>query len=149
MRAISHRCADGPLRAGEPLEGASWDRYPHGLVGLFKRGSVLLLAVLLVPLLRFIDIDANHQAYAAEGLSKQDSPGVVIDRKERTRFVSRVRAAMEPAQDDALQNDDADAFRVTLRMAASAIALAGPSEAAHTVAFTVPRGTPQPRGPPA
>ena len=118
-------------------------------MGLFKRGSVLLLAVLLVPLLRFVELDANRQAYAADGLSKQDSPGVVLDRKERTRFVSRVRAAMEPTQDDAFQSADADAFRVTPRMVASANALAGPSEAEHTVAFTVLRGTPQPRGPPA
>ncbi len=149
MKAISHRGAHGPPQAGRPLDGASRDRYPHGLVGLLKRGSVLLLAVLLVPLLRFIDIDANRQAYAAEGLSKQDSPGVVVDRKERTRFVSRIRASMEPAQDDAFQNENADAFRMTLRSAPSVISLAGPSEAAHTVAFTVPRGTPQPRGPPA
>ena len=62
---------------------------------LLTRVSVLLLAVALVPLLRFIEIDAYERPSAApypiDGVSDHDSNGVVVDRKQNTRYVSRMR----------------------------------------------------------
>ena len=118
---------------------------------LLTRVSVLLLAVALVPLLRFIDLDTCRNASAApypvEGISDGDSPGVVVDRKQNLRFVTRVRAAA--ADDDARDYDD-DALVASLIAWEASLSVTESSAARSVLAWSsATRGTPRARGPPA
>ena len=93
----------GPDRPGRlPATGASC--ILPATVRLLTRVSVLLLAVALVPLLRFIDMDAYERPSAApypiDGVSDHDSNGVVVDRKQSTRYVSRMRGSAGGDTDD-------------------------------------------------
>jgi hypothetical protein len=126
-------------------------------VRLLTRVSVLLLAVALVPLLRFIDIDAcgkpSAAPYSIEGVSEQDSPGVVVDRKQNLRFVTRVRAASLSGRADECDDDVGQDWE----LAEASTGGWGPaaSEVVRSVAvdvFAPPSaalGRPNARGPPA
>ena len=124
---------------------------------LLTRVSVLLLAVALVPLLRFIDLDNCSSPSAApflvEGLSDDTSPGIVSDRKDNLRFVTRVRAASVSARPDG-RDDDRQHNRVAIvpdiGWSGSAVSSVERSFAAAVLAHaSAPRGTPNARGPPA
>ena len=116
------------------------------------RVSVLLLAVALVPLLRFIDLDACRDPSAApypiEGVSKQDHRGVVVDRKDNLRFVTRVRAAMTGG-DETPQYDDSDELLASLDGSGSFMGTeAGLAPASVIARVSAPEGAPSARGPP-
>lgn len=77
---------------------------------LLTRIFVLVLAVALVPLLRFIEPDACEQPstapFALAGISDQEPPGVVVDRKQSGRYIARGRAAL--GLDDGLEDPGLD-----------------------------------------
>jgi hypothetical protein len=121
-------------------------------VRFLTRISVLLLAVALVPLLRFIDFDACRDPSAApypiEGVSKQDHRGVVIDRKDNLRFVTRVRAALTGG-DDTPQWNDSGVLLASHDGSGSSMGTEERLPAPSVVALvSAPKGTPTARGPP-
>jgi hypothetical protein len=120
-------------------------------VRFLTRVSVLLLAVALVPLLRFIELDACRDPSAApypiEGVSKHDHRGVVVDRKDNLRFVTRVRAAIDGGDDKQKYDGEAvlDSTGTPEPVGGSTERLAASPMLALVSA---PRGAPSARGPP-
>jgi hypothetical protein len=121
-------------------------------VRFLTRVSVLLLAVALVPLLRFIDLDACRDTSAApypiEGVSKQDHRGVVVDRKDNLRFVTRVRAALTGG-DDTPRYDESSELLASLGESGSVLDTEERFTASSAIALvSAPKRAPTARGPP-